>query len=111
MRRKFRAAVTRVQRQLRARKHWMAAGAWAKRLAREVLRRAAGAGRTAATGARASTLRATVHSRERADVPMVVRHARRGQATRPRLHLAAAVGPVLVDMLDRYEVYAGLGDG
>ena len=63
------------------------------------------------TGARASTLRATVHSRERADVPMVVRHARRGQATRPRLHLAAAVGPVLVDMLDRYEVYAGLGDG
>ena len=26
-------------------------------------------------------------------------------------HLASAVGPVLVDMLDRYEVYAGLGDG
>ena len=111
MRRKFRAAVTRVQRQLRAHKHWVAAGAWAKRLAREVLRRAAGAGRTAATGARASTLRATVHSRERAEVPMVVRHARWGRATKPRLHLAAAVGPVLVDMLDRYEVYAGLGDG
>ena len=52
-----------------------------------------------------------VRSRERADVPVVVRNARRGQATRPRLHLAAAVGPILVDMLRQYEVYAGLGDG
>ena len=43
--------------------------------------------------------------------PVIARPARRGRTVRPRLHLAAAIGPILVDMLDRYEVYAGLGDG
>ena len=99
------------KRRERARARWSQAAAWVKGRVAQAAARRAGEGRSARTGARTSTLVATVSSLDRAQAPATRRPQQPARATRPRLHLAAAFGPVLVDTLVGYEAYAALGDG
>ena len=74
------------------------------------LARAAGR-RTARTSARPATLVATAGSLDRAEAPGRRRERSRAPPRRPQLRRAALCGPVLLRIVDAYEVYAALGDG
>ena len=96
----------RARRRERARARWADALRWV----RGALVRAAGR-RTARTAARPATLAATVGSLDRAGAPGRRRGPERAPPRRPQLRRAALCGPVLLNMVDAYEVYAALGDG
>ena len=94
------------RRRERARARWADALRWVRgALLRMASRRAA------STSARPATLAATAGSLDRAEAPVRRRGRGRAPPRRPQLRRAALCGPVLLRIVDAYEVYAALGDG
>ena len=106
LRGKLSRAVATARRRERARARW----ADALQRVSAALRQAVGR-RTARTSARPATLVATAGSLDRAAAPVRPRERGRAPPRRPQLRRAALCGPVLLHIVDAYEVYAALGDG
>ena len=106
LRGKLGRAIATARRRERARARWTDALRWV----RGAIRQAAGR-RTARTSARPATLVATAGSLDRAAAPVRPRERGRAPPRRPQLRRAALCGPVLLHIVDAYEVYAALGDG
>ena len=106
LRGKLNRAIATARRRERARARWTDALRWV----RGAIRQAAGR-RTARTSARPATLVATAGSLDRAEAPGRRRARSRAPPRRPQLRRAALCGPVLLRIVDAYEVYAALGDG
>ena len=93
-------AIATARRRERARARWTDALRWV----RGAIRQAAGR-RTARTSARPATLVATAGSLDRAEAPGRRRERSRAPPRRPQLRRAALCGPVLLRIVDAYEVY------